>query len=148
MQKYSKSRSSLFLLELILNILLFTVLVVIGLNFFVKAHKLTIKTTDLHHAVTECNNIASLYESGDGSLNLISSQYSDIVISDTQALIYFNKDFVECTSSDAMYTLSIAITNQTAQTSEGEILFSKDDDVIYKLDVYNYRQLTPASQEV
>lgn len=147
MKKYSRTQSSIFLLELILNLLLFTVLVIVGLNFFVKAHLLTIKTSDLHRAVTQCNNVAALYESGDGSLDLISKQYPYSVITENQAIVYFDDNLKECTFENSKYTLSIYISD-SSKINEGTIIFSKDGISIYELTVCNYKQLTPSSKEV
>ena len=148
MKKYTKSHSSIFLLELILNLIIFTVLLVIGLNFFLKAHNLSTKTTDLHRAVTECNNVATLFKSGDGSFDLLSKQYSDIIITDTQAHIYYNSDFCECSSSEASYTLTITITPCNYQIYDANIKFSKEDEIIYQINAVNRKPLTPGSKEV
>lgn len=147
MKKYIQSRSSIFLLELILNLLLFTVLVVVGLNFFVKTHTLTIKTSDLHRAVTQTNNIAALYETSYGGLDIIANKYPYSIITNDSAIIYFDDKFKECSSSESKYMLTIDIDNSSI-LHEADITFSKASDKIYEVTVCNYKQLTPSSMEV
>ena len=148
MQKYTKLQSSIFLLELILNLIIFTALLIIGLNFFIKAHSLSVKTTDLHHAVTECNNIATLFQSGDGNLDLLSQSYSYIIIADTTAYIYYDSDYKECSSGDAIYILTIKVESNSPHIYKANIKFAKNDEIIYQVNATNYRNLTPASKEV
>lgn len=72
--KHSKNR--IFLLEITINLLLFTVLLIVGLLFFIKTHSLTEQTGVLHQAVNACNNVASVYEQERGNLSAVSSTFS------------------------------------------------------------------------
>lgn len=148
MKKYANSGSSLFLLELLLNLLLFSVLMVVGLNFFIKAHTITNNTNTLHRAVTACNNVATLYETGDGSLTDIKRHYSDSIVTDTQAYIYYDRDFNECNSSNYTYILLIEITDNSNNLKNATINFSTESDTLYTINVCNYQQLTPSTKEV
>lgn len=148
MKKYEHARSSLFLFELILSLLLFTVLVVIGLNFFIKSHVLTGKTSILHRAVTECNNVATLYETSNGSLKLIERQYPYSVVKNDRAIIYFDADFNECDSRSSSYLLLIQIADSHSSLNTATISFSNEKESLYEFEVCSYRQLTPSSKEV
>ena len=76
MIRYERSKSSIFLLEILINILLFSVLCVCSLQFFIKSYQLTDNTTTLHHAVTACNNVAAVFQSGDGTLASVEEVFS------------------------------------------------------------------------
>ena len=91
--RFQRSKSSLFLMEIILNILLFSVLLVVGLQFFIKTHLLTRETFDLQEAVTCSSNIASIYQSGDGSLDVIKEHYPNAVIVRDRSLFTLMKIF-------------------------------------------------------
>lgn len=76
MKHYHHTGSSLFLLELLLNLLLFCLLCGCGLKLFAKSHQLSTSAVSLQQAVSITSSIASLYESGDGSLAAICDAYS------------------------------------------------------------------------
>ena len=62
-------------MEIILNLLLFSVLLVVGLQFFIHAHTRTEETTQLHQAVSSCASVAAVFERGDGTLNDLLETY-------------------------------------------------------------------------
>ena len=93
--KRTHSKNSLFLMEIILNLLLFTVLLVVGLQFFIHAHTRTEETTQLHQAVSSCASVAAVFERGDGSLDDLLTTYRYSVNLDDKIVIYLDTDFNE-----------------------------------------------------
>ena len=65
--KLKQSKNRIFLLEITINLLLFSALLIVGLLFFIKTHKLTEETQVLHEAVNACSNAASAYEQEHGN---------------------------------------------------------------------------------
>ena len=104
--KQTHSKNSLFLMEILLNILLFSVLLVVGLQFFGKTHTLTQKTQQLHAAVTSCSNVASIFESGDGTAADILSVYPYSVNLDNKVIVYLDKNFNDCKKGQARYYIT------------------------------------------
>ena len=49
--KLKQSKNRIFLLEITINLLLFSALLIVGLLFFIKTHKLTEETQVLHEAL-------------------------------------------------------------------------------------------------
>ena len=94
--KRTHSKNSLFLMEIILNLLLFSVLLVVGLQFFIHAHTRTEETTQLHQAVSSCASVAAVFERGDGTLNDLLETYRYSINLDDKIIIYLNSDFNEC----------------------------------------------------
>ena len=92
-------------MEILLNILLFSVLLVVGLQFFGKTHTLTQKT-QLHAAVTSCSNVASVFESGDGTAADILSVYPYSVNLDNKVIVYLDKNFNDCKKGQARYYIT------------------------------------------
>ena len=82
MNKRQHAKNSVILLEMIINILLFSVLLVVGLTFFIKTHTMTKDTKLLHQAVTCCDNAATVFESSNADPSVFAAQYPDCVISD------------------------------------------------------------------
>ena len=147
MMRYQRTKSSLFLMEIIINLLLFCVLCVCSLQFFVKAYKLTEHTTTLHHAVTACSNVASIYESGNGKTDIIFDTYSYAIHMNQQILIYLDKDYNECDHEHAMYY--ILIEEENSDLNQIQIRFYKiGDEACYSITACNYQPLTPATKGV
>ena len=129
------SKNSIFLMEIILNVLLFAVLLTIGLQFFVKAHRLTEKTTELHQAVSSCESAASVFQSGDGTLASLLETYHYSVNLHDRVVIYLDSSFNACPKKSAAYTITAALdrngkrnslsaVNLTCSTTEGMSLYS------------------------
>ena len=57
MNQYRHSKSSLFLMEIILNILFFSILATFCVQIFFKGYQLSKSTEKLHQAVTESTTI-------------------------------------------------------------------------------------------
>lgn len=156
MNKYRRTQSSIFLLEIIINILMFSVLLVVGLSFIIRAHTLTNNTRLLHRAVAECNNVATLYENSDGNLDLILNEYPYCTNTGNQIFIYYDSDVSPCQRENSLYYISFdTATNPEEDIKAGDI-FSKEISFydegssaeIYSLTVTSYKRLTPSSKEV
>lgn len=147
--KYQQSRSSIFLMEIILNILLFAVLVIVGLQFFIKAHNLTNQATELQRAVSCVTSVASVYENGDGSLGSIQELYPYAVRMEQQVTIYYNDSYQECEKDDASYYVSIneEATNVSSLKKAIITFYNKDFEEVYKYRVCNYTPLKASRLE-
>lgn len=144
MIRYERTKSSIFLMEIIINLLLFSILCVCSLQFFMKAYQLTEKTTTLRHAVTACSNIASIYESGNGDTDIIYDTYPYALHVNEQILIYLDKEYNECDPEHGVYY--ILIDKLGTDTNTIDIRFYKtDEQVYYHIQACNYQPLTPAS---
>ena len=144
MMRYQRTKSSMFLMEIIINLLLFCVLCVCSLQFFVKSYRLTEHTTTLHHAVTACSNVASIYESGNGTTDIIFDTYPYAIHANQQILIYLDKDYNECDYEHGMYY--ILVEQEESDLNKIEIRFYKiDEEACYSITACNYQPLTPAT---
>lgn len=144
--RYERSKSSIFLLEILINILLFSVLCVCSLQFFIKSYQLTERTTTLHQAVSACNNIASLYKASDGSLDAIVTTYPDAILEGGFLYIYLDENYQVCDSQDVAYY--IMVTEQPSTIPSICITFYKNGEAAsYSMDAYHYQAITPADIE-
>lgn len=141
--KSTHSKSSLFLMEILLNIVLFSVLVIIGMQFFVHTHTLTNKTRQLHLAVNSCTNVASVFEAGDGTLENILKVYPYSVNMDNKIVIYLDKNFNDCKKGQAQYYITARLSADSTKQLPHLILHcrSTDQELLYELNVSHYRQL-------
>ena len=65
------SKASLFLMELIIAILIFSLSSALCVQLFAKAHLLSNKTKDLNHAISLCESVAEVYYGVNGVYSLV-----------------------------------------------------------------------------
>lgn len=141
MKKYRHSKTSLFLLELMLNILFFAVLVTICLQLFFKAHNLSTDTTALHRAVTACTSIAEVYQSNPDGEEMLLNIYPEAIVLNDTIVIYFDYIFTPCSEFESTYR---AVLSEDADSRSLQILFFNQEysEIIYELEVSSYSPKT------
>ena len=107
MNQYRHSKSSLFLMEIILNILFFSILATFCVQIFFKGYQLSKSTEKLHQAVTACTSIAEICQSTDSPKETLSSIYPESMSLNETILIYYNKDFLACGKQNAVYRATV-----------------------------------------
>lgn len=148
MRRKNRARSSsLFLMELILAILFFSVASAVCVQFFVKSHLLSKQANAMNYAVNECSNIAEILSTADGITE------SERLLEDTypagysDGAIYYDKTFAPCDSKSASYVLRVRMQENADMLEAGikmEILDSEnsqaaaDGNTIYELSVKHY----------
>ena len=136
--------SSLFLMELILAILFFSLTSAVCVQFFVKSHLLSHESKILSQAVNECSNIAEISDSSDSienTLSLLKASYSDtFAMQDTglSAVIYYDDTFSPCEEADAKYTLSAAFSEEDSMLKAEIKVADSENQVIYELNTNHY----------
>lgn len=140
MNKYRHSKSGLFLMELIINILFFSILITLCLQIFAKAHRLSVDTQRLHQAVTICSSIAQICQSADEdeAHGLLLSQYPDATPDSGCTTIYFDDNFLPCSKDLSVYEAAVVL--QDGLSGQSEVTFTKSgfSDIIYELSFSTY----------
>lgn len=137
--------SSLFLLELILAILFFSIASAVCVQFFVKSHLLSQDARELNMSVTEVSNIAELIEGSldaSSAVSLIQSEYPGSIVSGaSEILVYYDEDFLPCKEKEAIYCLKAEFT-QEEFLLEGTLNMTglKDENSIYSLNISHHLQ--------
>lgn len=142
MNKYRHSKTSLFLMEIMLDILFFSVLVTICLQLFFKAHNLSESTTVLHRAVSTCTSIAEVYQSSENGKESIFQNYIDAAEYDQNIAIYFDEKFASCPEEKRVYRALVTVGDDSLHTAVIEFSDVDTDEVIYTLTVSNYEPQT------
>lgn len=146
MKRRSHSQS-VFLMEIVLNILIFSMLLTICLQLVMKARRLTGETVMLHRAVTCCNNAASIYRAGDGSFTTLQNEYTYSVDTKKLLIVYLDDHFVPCRKGQHAYTMTIAAAEALTDRMDGvTISCQKGESVIYSMEAYRYTPLTPGQE--
>lgn len=125
--KYQRhnNTSSLFLLELILAVLFFSVASALCIQIFTKAHLMSQDARDLNFAVNEVSSMAE--------------QMSDGTLQDADA--YYNSSYASCEKADAVYVLTVHYEPEdTLLKAHISMDTIADNRNIYTLDVTKHRQ--------
>ena len=113
--------SSLFLMELILAILFFSITSAVCVQFFVKSHLLSRDSNALNHAVNICAGVAetvSAAESIQDAAGLLKELFPDSAFpdgdsmdtrTDAETAVYYDSDFAVCKQADASYILFLQL---------------------------------------
>lgn len=137
MRKYRFQRSSLFFLEIMLNLLFFVILVTICLQLFLKAHHLSKDTTLLHRAVTVCTSIAEVCQSSLDETDIFQTIYPESLILNDTILIYFDSNFAACSEFESIYRVFLS-ENKEDNRITIRFLRKNDTSIIYELEVSSY----------
>ena len=125
--KYQRhnNTSSLFLLELILAVLFFSVASALCIQIFTKAHLMSQDARDLNFVVNEVSSMAE--------------QMSDGTLQDAAA--YYNSSYASCEKADAVYVLTVHYEPEdTLLKAHISMDTIADNRNIYTLDVTKHRQ--------
>ena len=125
--KYQRhnNTSSLFLLELILAVLFFSVASALCIQIFTKAHLMSQDARDLNFAVNEVSSMAE--HMSDGTLQ--------------DAAAYYDSSYASCEKADAVYVLTVHYEPEdTLLKAHISMDTIADNRNIYTLDVTKHRQ--------
>lgn len=137
--------SSLFLMELILAILFFSIASAVCVQFFVKSHLLSRDSNALNHAVNECANIAEVLDTADSLsecrelLNQLYPEgtYPDITqgteTREAEITLYYDEAFLPCHTEASLYTLDIHIDHSGQMLIADMEFCDKNSDMLYQL---------------
>lgn len=140
MNKYTKSKSALFLMELVITILFFSLCAAICMQLFVQTHLLGEKTKELNHAVSIAQGFAEVMRGTDGDIASIMALYPEAV-SDGETFfeVYYDENFEVCDYLSAKYVGDVTLSpNGAIQNIEIKVVRLSDMEEIYSLDATKY----------
>ena len=143
MSRFKHSKSSLFMMELLINLLLFCLLCGYGLMFFIKSNNITEDTTTMHQAVRITSSIASVYESGDGSYLPLCEEFSYASLENTTLSIYYDATFQPCAKENAVYYVLIEKLESSLNKIKIEF-YDTDGDIAHSITACQYTPSTLA----
>lgn len=99
------SRSSLFLMEMIVAILFFSLASAVFIQLFAKSHTLSKQTVNQNHAVIQAQNLAESYLALEGDFEQIVTLFdaTDADVSPYCLKLYFDTEWVPTAASAALY---------------------------------------------
>lgn len=108
MRSVNHARSSLFLIELIIAILFFSLGAALCVQAFVKAHAATNEARDLAFASAAVSSAASVAKYAGGSLEEIRAYFPEAEEdADGSYAVYYDSSFAPCQAGEADYVLRV-----------------------------------------
>ena len=153
LRKNRAQSSSLFLMELILAILFFSITSAVCVQFFVKSHLLSQESQVLTQAVNECSTIAEILRTSDSLFSaeqLIAQEYPDHYgeTDSGEPVLYFDEDFAECSASEHIYKIVLSLDETDDMlTADMNVIKSSDSSVIYQLQTQHHIARRTAHEE-
>lgn len=140
MNKYRKSKTSLFLMEIIITVMFFSVAGAVCMQLFVQTHLTNQKTRELNHAVAKAQGFAEVMRGTDGSIDAVMDKYpTAIYAGDSFFEVYYDEDFEPCDFPDAVYVGDVTLAPIGAiQNMNVKIVRLSDYEVIFTLDATKY----------
>lgn len=127
MKRKNRPRSSsLFLMELMLAILFFSIASAVCVQIFVKSHLLSKESEALNHAVNVCSNLAETISASPASLD------------EGDTVFYYDNTFTSCEEKDAAYTLTLHIKQSAFDLTAHMSVTDTSGKEIYALDTTHH----------
>ena len=128
MTKYLKSKTSLFLMELIITILLFAACGAVCVRLFVTSYVMTQDTVELNEAVSIAQGFAEVMRGTDGDIDSVLEHYPDAIRGgDGFFEVFYDEDFEICGYENASYVSDVTMTpNGAIQNLEVRVVRLSD----------------------
>lgn len=136
------SRTGLFLMELILAVLFFSLAGAVCIQLFVNSHLISQKSVELNHGVLWCQNVAESFYACDGELVQMAALLSEGALQtnengDEVFTICFDEDFtpVPDTKGTCSYqlTTTVSASQEHLLTCQITLLKTADNTTVYEL---------------
>lgn len=145
----TKSKSSLFLLELTIAIVFFALAAVICIQLFVKAHMLSRESSELNMALLQAQSVAEAYKSVHGDGEKL-ARVLEATVDETNGVRYsyfllFDSNWERVTDKrEAAYMLILSSENgrQMRSASIGVFPLAEGTDVLHAVYVLNVKAYT------
>jgi len=128
--RFSVSFSSMFLMELIFAILIFSIASAISVSAFAKAHALSSQASVENASVSLVSSAADLGRSSssyDDAENVLAESYSKADFANGICSVYYDRNLAECSAGQAAYILSVQLLGPKGGLLTAELDFQKAD---------------------
>lgn len=106
------SRASLFLMELMISILFFSLSSAVCIQLFVKAHTINGTTEDKSNATLIAQDISEYFHHANGDKEKTLSYFTEYEETEEGVLLYFTQNNNCCSSSSAYYTATLVFSQE------------------------------------
>lgn len=135
MSTRNSSKSSLFLIELIIAILFFSIGSAICVRAFVKAHSLSTEAKDLSFASAQVSSMASVLKYTDRSYASIREHFSEAAKSGDDFLVFYDEEGSSCQEEDAVFTMHAETSEESGMIHAQIYMEHEGADPLYELEL-------------
>ena len=137
-----QSGSGLFLMELLINLLLFCLLCGCALLFFTKSHHLSEDATMLNKAVQITSSLAGIYETDKDGLEGITTAYPQSYADGDSITLYLDSQYQPCEKAHSYCYINV--THADSITNSVDICFYDPESLpLYSIRACKYIPATP-----
>lgn len=137
MNRLKNTGSSLFLIELMISILFFSLGSAVCVQAFAKAHMASHTAEQLSFASSAVSSAASLVKYTPKSLPALQEYYPNIVLSGKEFLVFYDDDHRECAEKDRIYTLHIRTAQKdSVETAHIFMIFDESEETLFELKLH------------
>ncbi len=105
------SHSSVFLLELMINIVLFSIVITVCLRIYLLGYKKSQETTQLTHAIVLVQDVCDCFQSCYGDSEKMLSYFPNGILQSTDMTLYYDQDFQKSSDLQDVYEIRISFTS-------------------------------------
>ncbi len=105
--KYTRSKTALFLIELIIAILFFAFASAICIQLFARAQLLSRRSAAMDTAMLQMESCAEIYTATGGDFDAVLNYLGASSVPEDTLTLYYNNTFTPCEESGAFYILTI-----------------------------------------
>lgn len=108
------SKSGLFLMELIIAILFFSLASAVCIQMFAKAHILSVQTVNHNNAVIQAQNLAEVFLSNDGDITQVASFFDNgsFDADSSSVTLFFDETWKPTNEASCFYSASLTCTEE------------------------------------
>lgn len=128
------TRSSLFLIELIIAILFFSLGSAVCVQAFVKAHQTSQAASDLSFASAQASSAAAVLRYTDGTCEEASAYLTSASGSGLDFSVFYDSDQQPCSEGSAAYTMTVSTREDGNRRYSSISVYKADDELIYELE--------------
>lgn len=136
MNQTEKSRASLFLIELIIAILFFSLGSAVCIQAFSKAALLSRSAADLSFASSQVSSAASVIRYSEDPLGDVQEFFPGARAQGEGFCVYYDADRQICSHENAVYTMKVSIRESNGFCRGSITMTGSDDEVIYELETH------------
>lgn len=137
------SRASLFLMELMISILFFSLSSAVCIQLFAKAHTINKTTENKSNATLIAQDISEYFHYSKGNQEQILSYFTEYEVSEEGVLIYFTRSGNPCSKDSAYYTAFLTFEQEVSyRTLTFHITCTGEEETLYSSTLKKYIQAT------
>lgn len=142
------SKTSLFLMELIITILFFSLASTVCIQLFVKAHLLGEETIIQNHSIVIAQNIAESFYQFDGDIDSMRSLLGGTSTQENSFSLYTDTEWNSCEKAEAAFITTFSLTKEETMIY-GEILIQNVENAseVYSLSLASHIPIRSMTNE-